>query len=118
MRLRTATHRTGIAALTAGLTAVGVLALPTPASAASDVTLRVTTSRGDSVVALVWEKGAAGYNRNCALDVTVGVTKEIRVTASKGAQIQVWPSNHCYDALHPILKFTVENDGQVIELKL
>jgi phage/plasmid-associated DNA primase len=30
----------------AGLTAVGVLALPTPASAASDVTLRVTTSRG------------------------------------------------------------------------
>lgn len=44
MRLHSATHRTGVAALTAGLAAVGVLALPAPASAASDVTvtLRVT----------------------------------------------------------------------------
>ena len=117
MRLRTAAHRAGIAALTAGLTAIGVLTLPTPASAASIVTLRVTTSSGDSVVANVSE-GEPGHEHYCTRNVAVGVTTEIRVEASKGAWIQIYPSNRCYDARHPILGFTVANDGQVIEVKL
>ena len=117
MHLRTAAHRTGIAALTAGLTAVGVLALPAPASAASIVTLRVTTSSSDSVVANV-SGSVPGHDHYCTLNVTVGVTKEIRVKASKGDWIQVYPSNHCYDAQNPILGFTVAHNGQVIEVKL
>jgi hypothetical protein len=117
MPLRSTTHRTGIAALAAGIAAVGVLAVPASASAASDVTLRVTTSRGDSVVALVWEKGSQFYTRTCALNITVGVTKEIHVAASKGASMQIWPSHHCYDALSPI-RINVDHDGQVIDLKL
>jgi hypothetical protein len=118
MRLRTTTHRTGIAALTAGLTAVGVLALPAPASAASDVTatLRVTISNGNSVYARV---GADGGMGDCHRDFTIGVAKDIQVTAPMaGYRIQVYPSASCYNAMHPILGISIDHDGQVIEVKL
>ena len=112
MRLR-ATHRTGIAALTAGLAAAGVLALPAPASAASDitVTLRITISNGNSVFAIV--RGST-----CHRNFTIGVPKDILVTAPKGFRMQVYPSVSCYNAMSPILGVPIDHDGQVIELTL
>ncbi len=109
MRFRT-THRTGIATLTAGL---GVLALSAPASAASDitVTLRVTISNGNSVY-------ANARDNICHRNFTIGVTKDILVTAPQGYRIQVYPSDSCYNALFPILGIPLDHDGQVIELKL
>jgi len=119
--LRAIARRTAVSVMTIGLAAAATVAMSSPSHAADDVTvtMRVTLNIPITGPAVAIEVNGKFSGSNCHRRFVLGQTRELRVTAPKGAQIRLYPSVDCYFLKVPRSEIlSPEYDGQVFDVTL